>query len=72
VDAECTYSFDFWERWEPKKRGVEAAVDGRRVDWHIAQSYSEPGVYVTDMVRYKTCGGKKEQIDVSCALVKIQ
>jgi len=68
----CTYSFDFWRGWEPNKEGVAAEVAGKHVNWHFAQKYDEPGNVVTHMVRYKTCEGKQEQVDVACNLVVVK
>lgn len=68
----CTYSFDFWKKWEPYKQGVAAEVVDKRVNWHFADKLTDPGNYVTHMVRYKTCENKKEQIDVACNLVVIK
>ena len=68
----CTYSFDFWKKWEPDQQGVAAEVSGKSVSWHVATEYTEPGAYVTHMVRYKTCDGKKEELGVSCNLVQVR
>jgi len=73
---DCTYSFDFWMKWTGHKKGIEApevaGPRGAKVKWHLAHTFSEPGKYVVDMVRYETCEGKKEKLDVSCALVQVQ
>ncbi len=71
----CTYSFDTYAGWLPLAQGLEPekGEDGRLI-WHATHTFDEKtarkvngkilGIF--HMARYKTCGGKKEKIDVSC------
>ena len=69
---ECSYTYDMWLDWKPLAQGVEAAVVDGAIQWHHSHSFDKAGVYVTDMVRYKDCGGSKETLGVSCNLIKVQ
>ena len=72
----CTYSMDIGVDGKPVKTGVAAAtakVGGKdRVHWVASHSFTEPGLHALAMARSKTCGGKTEKIDVTCAPAKVQ
>ncbi len=75
----CTFSFDIWNEGRPVSEGLvptEAKFKGKPVQaWGYSKKFDAPspptGEIVT-MIRHKTCGGKKEQVGVSCAAVLAQ
>lgn len=75
----CTYSADTWVSWKPVESGlaISPTEDGEKIDWHVAQSFAADDLIpvgagrkggIFHMTRNKECAGKKEQLDVVCAL----
>ena len=72
--AGCSYKMDTWVQYEPvaKAKPVELGEDGT-LDWGFTASFSEPGIKVVHLVRYRTCeGGAQEQISLSCQGVRVE
>lgn len=78
----CTYSMDTYQQWQ--KLGTDVAVqpdEEGNLDWHASHAYTDldqlkwvadtQPMAIFHMVRNKTCGGKKETIDVVCSAAKI-
>jgi hypothetical protein len=71
----CTYSFDTWAGWLPLKKDLvpETNAEGRLI-WHAEHTFGpndirtiqDADLALFHMARYKTCGGKKERIDLAC------
>jgi hypothetical protein len=72
----CTYSYDTYVDWKPVSKDVTAEIvdfnKAKEVRWGFNASHTEPGAHVVEMVRYATCDGKKEQVEVACNLVTVQ
>lgn len=76
----CTYSYDTFAGWVPLAKDQAAApnADGR-IEWHATHTFDEKtarkvqdvtmGIF--HMARYKTCGGKKDLIDVACRATRL-
>lgn len=71
----CTYDFDVWSQWKPVSKAVPATVtDKGEVVWKLQHTFAEPvspmgstnTAGVLTLIRHKTCGGKREKIDVIC------
>lgn len=70
----CTYSFDTYAGWLPVAKDQKAEVVDGKVLWHAEHTFTTEDarkvqgkiIGLFHMDRYKTCGGKKERIDVSC------
>jgi hypothetical protein len=77
----CQYSYDTFASWKPlaQNQAPTAGEDGRLV-WSANHTFTEANavkafgktVGIFHMARYKTCGGKKETIDVSCRTTVFQ
>lgn len=73
---DCTYSMDTWANWRPGQKGAAVEAKSGKISWHATHSFSGEKIVlgagkkgaVYHMTRYKTCGGKKEKIDTTCAL----
>ncbi len=76
----CTYAADLYVNWRPFKADVTMTVTDGKIAWHVEHSYAaEDRIKVagTDgavfhMVRTKTCGGEKSQIDVTCNVARVE
>lgn len=72
----CTYSYDVWADWKPVSKDNAAEIvefnKANEARYGFSQKYTEPGAHVTEIVRYATCEGKKEQVEVACNLVLVQ
>lgn len=72
----CTYSYDTYVDWKPGEMGQTAEiVDFKRkkeARYGFSVAHADPGAHVVEIVRYATCDGKKEQVEVSCNLVLVQ
>jgi hypothetical protein len=68
----CTYTMDQYVVYEPKAKAVavEPGADGK-LPWGFDHTFNDAGSKVVHLYRHKTCGGKTELIDMSCAMVKI-
>lgn len=70
----CTYSYDTYAGWLPDKKDLKPEEKDGKLIWRGEHTFSESDVREVNgkqgalyhMVRYKTCGGKKEKIDVAC------
>lgn len=72
----CTYSYDVWVDYKSVSKDNAAEIvefNGKNeVRYGFAQTFSEPGAHITEIVRYATCEGKKEQVEVACNMVLAQ
>lgn len=69
---DCSYSADIYKDWLSFQKDVPAEADpkmGPRFNTSIP--FTDKGKHVVYFDRYKTCGGKKESIGVSCVLVMV-
>ncbi len=76
-ENDCKYSFDLWSNWEPLKKGlvaqeVDVGRGKKELRWQYTHQYDTRGTPVLEMVRYKTCNGKKEKVETSCNLILVQ
>ena len=70
----CTYFFDTYAGWMPLKKDQPAEIVDGKVVWHTTHAFTTEDarkvqgkvVGIFHMDRYKTCGGKKERIDMTC------
>ncbi|HHO53409.1 MAG TPA: hypothetical protein ENK18_21700 [Deltaproteobacteria bacterium] len=70
----CTYSYDVWANWKKVSEGnTIEPVDGK-LEWKFQHTpkgsvtllNNNKPLEVITMIRYKECGGTKEQLDVVC------
>lgn len=71
----CTYSYDVYADWRPVSKDQTAEIvdfkDAKEVRWGFTQTFQDSGAHVVEIVRYATCDGKKEQVEVACNLVAV-
>ena len=72
ADAACTYSADVWGDWLKASSDLPGTANGPAVTFATALPFSDKGFHTVYFDRYKTCGGKKERIGLSCAGFRIQ
>ena len=72
----CTYSYDVYADWKPVSKDNAAEIvdfkKAKEARYGFSQKFSEPGAHVVEIVRFPTCDGKKEQVEVACNLVAVQ
>ncbi|MES2641518.1 MAG: hypothetical protein V4850_18645 [Myxococcota bacterium] len=70
--AGCTYSADVYKDWVKSQSDVAAVEDAKfGPRWDVQVPLSDAGKHAVYFDRYKTCGDKKEQIGLTCAVVRI-
>ena len=70
----CTYSFDTYAGWLPDQKDQKPTEQDGKLIWRAEHTYADTELREVNgkqgalfhMVRYKTCGGTKEKIDVAC------
>ncbi len=67
----CTYEADLYVDWKKQATLPGAAGDKGAVRWETAVPFNEPGIHAVFFDRSKTCGGAKETLGVTCAIVKV-
>ena len=79
-EAGCTYSMDTWAQWKPVAQGVEVSEADGKLAWKASHNFGEADkealhqvnpvnpMGIFSMVRYKTCGEKKEKVDTVCGV----
>lgn len=72
----CTASYDVWVDYKSVSKDNAAEMvdfNGKQeARYHFSQKFSEPGAHIAEIVRYTTCEGKKEQVEVACNMVLVQ
>ena len=79
----CTFDFDIWVEGKRVAEGlkpgsVKIKYKGRKTPvaaWMWSKKFDEPSGpqgEIVSMVRYKTCGGVREQVGTACVAVKAQ
>jgi hypothetical protein len=71
--ANCTYTADIWKDYVKIQSDVPTTNDpkwGPR--WDTQVPFTEVGKHTVYFDRYKECGGKKERIGLTCALVRVE
>ncbi len=72
---DCTYTYDTYADWKPLKNNQpveEVDFKGKKeIRWGFSHSFQDSGAHVVEIVRFATCDGKKELVEVSCNMVAV-
>ncbi|MFN7143635.1 MAG: hypothetical protein ACK4YP_07670 [Myxococcota bacterium] len=72
ADAACTYTADVYKDWVKTQGDVAAGTDAKYGPrWDVSVPFSDQGRHAVYFDRWKTCGGNKERIGLTCAVVRI-
>jgi hypothetical protein len=73
AEPNCTYSMDFWSKYESVSKGVAVSPgDKGQLAWEASASFDKPGRNTVHLYRYKDCGDGAKLAGVSCQVVMVK
>ncbi len=73
AEPNCSYTMDFWSKYEPVAKGTAVSPDPKgALTWEASASFDKPGRNVVHLYRYKDCGQGTKLDSVSCQVVMVK